>query len=225
VHGCVKQEDPTLGLIFDFDGVVVLSEPVHLRAWRDLASHFDQELPPRFEESGVGRSDVVLCEELSKIWSGELKSATLLEAKQRFYLGRVEKEGQLVPGVKKALAYLSKRFPLSLATSSGARDLEPYFERHGIEAYFRSVLTIESVTRPKPDPEIYLKAAASLGLVPERCLIFEDSPPGADAARAAGARVIGMTTSFRAEELGPLETSMADFCALESMVALLTRYV
>ena len=56
-------------------------------------------------------------------------------------------------------------------------------------------------------------------------LIFEDSPPGADAARAAGARVIGMTTSFRAEELGPLETSMADFCALESMIALLTRYV
>lgn len=221
----MKEEDPTPGLIFDFDGVVVLSEPVHLRAWRDLASHFDQELPPRFEENGVGRSDVVLCDELSGMWGGEHKSATLLEAKQRFYLERVEKEGQLVPGVKKALAYFSKRFPLSLATSSSARDLEPYFERHGIEAYFHSVLTIESVTHPKPDPEIYLKAAASLGLAPERCWIFEDSPPGVDAARAAGARVIGMTTSFQAEELGPLEASMADFRDLGSMLTLLTADV
>jgi len=216
----MKQDES--GLIFDFDGVVVLSEPVHVRAWRDLASHFDQNLPPGFEESGVGRSDVILSDELAELWNGGPNAATLLAAKQRFYQGRIEKEGQLVPGVKEALAYLSERFPISLATSSSTGDVEPYFDHHGIGAYFRSVMTIESVTRPKPDPEIYLKAAASLGLEPSQCWIFEDSIPGADAARATGARVIGVTTSCSAEALAPLEASIADFRDLESIARLLT---
>jgi HAD superfamily hydrolase (TIGR01509 family) len=214
------------GLIFDFDGVVVLSEPVHIRAWRDLAVHFDRGLPSGFEEDGVGRSDRVLCKELAETWnrgaSGDPNATDILAAKQRFYQTRAEKEGKLVPGVKEALAYLSEQFPVSLATSSSLGDVTPYFDRHGIGAYFRSVMTIESVTRPKPDPEIYLKAAASLGLEPGQCWIFEDSVPGAIAARAAGARVVGVTTSYPPEALAPIDASIPDFLDLEAIVRLLT---
>jgi HAD superfamily hydrolase (TIGR01509 family) len=205
------------GLIFDFDGVIVLSEPVHVRAWRDLESHFDRRLPPRFAEDGIGRSDSILCDELAAAWDDGPSATAILAAKRRFYQGRAEKESELVPGVKEALAHFAERFPISLATSSCRADIDPHFERHGLRVFFRSIMTVESITRPKPDPEIYVKAAASLGLEPGECWVFEDSIQGANAARAAGAGVIGLTTTLSAESLAPVEAAFSDFLDLESI--------
>ena len=70
---------------------------------------------------------------------------------------------------------------------------------------------MDSVTHPKPDPEIYLKLFERMGMSPEACWVFEDSVQGATAARAAGARVIGLTTSLRAKTLAPLEGVLPDF--------------
>lgn len=200
----------SLALIFDFDGVVALSEPVHVGSWEDLAVHFSRPLPPGFTERGIGLTDRQMSFELAEHW-GDLGGEAVLEAKRRFYRRRAREEARMVPGVVETLRRYAGRLPLAVATSSSRDDLEPYFQREGLGQYFDAVLTIESVTRPKPDPEIYLAAAERLGRPPERCVVFEDSVQGARAARAARTRLIGLTTTFAPDALAPVDAHMPDF--------------
>lgn len=212
------------GLIFDFDGVVALSEPVHAGAWDDVARHFGRDLPSGFAENGIGTTDQLGALDLARHWGGLVPGESVLEAKRRFYRERARLEADFVPGVVEALRYFSGRAPMAVATSSSRGDIEPWFERGGLTPYFSAVLTIESVTEPKPHPEIYLSAAARLGLPPERCIVFEDSVHGARSARAAGARLIGLTTTFEAEALGPLDAHIPDFSDLPFLLRCLKHF-
>lgn len=197
-------------LIFDFDGVIVLSEPVHCRAWEDVARSFGQRLPEGFLEGGIGKSDGALSDDLAALWEGAAPQ-DILAAKRRFYQGRAESETNLVSGIAEALDYFARHFPIGLATSSCRNDIEPVLRRYDLARHFGAILTIESVERPKPHPEIYLKAADRLGRSPGRCWVFEDSVQGARAARAAGTRVVGITTTLAPEELHPIEAHFPDF--------------
>lgn len=207
----------SFGLIFDFDGVVVLSEPVHVRAWKDMAGEMERALPEAFHEGAVGRSDGVIAGELARLWGAKVDAEEILESKRRHYQRRAPKENRLVPGVKRALAHFGSRAPIGLATSSTMADVGPLLEIHGLAAFFSCVLTAESVARLKPDPEIYLESARRLGLRTEQCWVFEDSRAGAEAARAAGARVIAITTTFDAEYLRPASADFPDFTDLEAL--------
>lgn len=207
-------------IVFDFDGVIALSEPVHVRAWEDLAREFDRPLPEGFLESGIGFSDVGLSEILCRAWGDPIPVAEMLGRKRALYARRSH-ETTLVPGVRDAIAHFAERVPLAIATSSSASDIDPVVERHGLRDYFRAILTIDHVRDPKPHPEIYLKAADRLGVEPERCWVFEDSAHGADAARAAGARVIGVTTTLAPERIGPVHGHVPDFSDLAGLRRLL----
>ncbi len=209
------------GIIFDFDGTIALSEHVHMDAWRDVAAAHACALPPGFEEKGVGLTDRELAETLAELWRGPTVAA-LLAGKQTNYQARCRTEALLVPGVDAALTRLGARFPIGLATSASEADISPTLERFGLARHFRVMLTIESVTRGKPDPEIYQKAAAALGIEPALSFAFEDSPAGAAAARAAGLAVIGMTTTFPAGALGPVRASIADYADLDAVLKLVT---
>lgn len=217
-------ENQDWGLIFDFDGVVALSEPVHAGAWDDVAQYFGRDLPAGFAENGIGITDQIGAFDLAHRWGGVVPGESVLEAKRRFYRERARFEADFVPGIVEALQYFSGRTPMAIATSSSQSDIEPWFERGGLTPYFRAVLTIESVTEAKPHPEIYLSAAARLGLPANRCIVFEDSVHGARAARAAGARLIGLTTTFDAEALGPLDAHIPDFSDLPFLLRCLKHF-
>jgi HAD superfamily hydrolase (TIGR01509 family) len=213
-----------LGLIFDFDGVLALSEPVHAASWEDMAVQLGRSLPPGFLERGIGNTDRNLSFELAAHWGEGFDGEEVLETKRAFYRRRARQLAPLVPGVPQALRRYAGRFPMAVATSSTRGDLEPYFEASGIDRYFEAVLTIESVTRPKPDPEIYLAAAERLGLPPERCVVFEDSIHGARAARAARTRLVALTTTFSVEQLSPVDAHMPDFADLRLLDTWLERF-
>lgn len=205
------------GLIFDFDGVIALSEGLHFRAWEDQAREMGRALPDRFFEQSMGKSESSVAEGLAKDWDLADEAEQILDQKRRHYRDLAAREGVLVPGVAEALAELSRSFRIAVATSSAPGDIEPYLERYDLGKYFSAVLTIESIVRPKPDPEIYLKAAGLLQSNAGDCIVFEDSKPGADAARGAGARVIGITTSLPGEALAPVLAHFADFKDLDSI--------
>ncbi len=213
------------GIIFDFDGVIVISEQVHQRAWVDLASDYGKTLPETFLERGIGNSDEKLSGELSEYWNRAHSTAEILAAKRRCYQNRCLAETTYVPGIHEALAEWSLKFPLALATSSSEGDISPHLDQHGLRDHFRAVLTIESVTDPKPHPEIYLKAAAAIGVDPRDCFVFEDSIHGATAARAAGAKVIGVTTTLTAHALAPLHASISDYSDLAAVTRLLAAQI
>ncbi len=209
------------GLIFDFDGVILLSEPVHQRAWVDLAREMEKELPEGFLERGIGHSDIKLSEELAEFWGNGAVAGYLLSTKRNRYQRRALAETVFVPGIQPALEFFAEKFPLALATSSSREDIAPHMEGFALNRHFQAVLTIESVVNPKPDPEIYLKAAECLNLRPDQCLVFEDSVHGAAAARAAGMKLIGMTTTHPADSLAPVEAHFRDYLDLEAIYKLI----
>lgn len=209
------------GIIFDFDGVIALSEPVHARAYEDMARELNKELPAGLIESGIGKTDSGLSQELAEIWGDGLTGAEILQLKRERYRGRVLSEAELVPGAERALHELSSRCPLALATSSSRGDVMPYLEHHGLDRFFKAILTFESVTQAKPHPEIYLSAARELDRPAERCWVFEDSIQGANAARSAGARLIAITTTYTAQELMPAHAAFPNFESLEPILELM----
>jgi HAD superfamily hydrolase (TIGR01509 family) len=196
-----------------------LSEQHHLGAWINLAAAAGCALPEGFLERGLGASDEDLAQELADTTEGRLAASWLLEQKRSMYLAHLAGEMTLVPGVVAALEYFHQRVPLGLATSSCWQDIAPVMERYGLRRFFSAVFTIEDVERPKPDPEIYLKAAQAIGCAPVRTFVFEDSRPGVGAALAAGMQVIALTTTLRREELPKVAAYIPDFQGLDDIVA------
>jgi beta-phosphoglucomutase-like phosphatase (HAD superfamily) len=206
-----------LGIIFDFDGVIVLSEPVHQRAWSDVAAEVGRDLPDGFLDCGIGRSDGALADELAAFWADGVAGERILSLKRQCYQRRCAAETPFVPGAPEAVRFFTRQYPLALATSSSIEDIRPHLEQHDLGRHFRAVLTIESIRRPKPDPEIYLRASEQLGVEPSRCWVFEDSPHGVQAARAAGMRVIGLTTTLAPAQLSMANSWIGDFKDLDAI--------
>ena len=190
------------GCVFDFDGTIVLSEHVHMKAWEDLASEMEIALPPFFLEESIGVSDQQLVVKLEKQWGYKISRTEIYEKKKNFYLHRSRTECSLVPGVVEAIKKISSEVPLAIATSSSMSELEPILDFFKLRRFFESLHTVESVRHPKPHPEIYQNACASLKLKPENCLAFEDSITGSTAARNAGCRLVTLGTLFEPHLLG-----------------------
>lgn len=199
------------GCVFDFDGTIVLSEHVHMKAWEDLASEVGIALPPLFLEESIGVSDQQLVEKLENQWAHKISAEEIYEKKRAFYLKRSRTECSLVPGVANAIKKIAAEVPLAIATSSTMMEVEPILVFFKLHSFFKSIHTVESVRHPKPHPEIYRNACASLKQKPENCLAFEDSIAGSTAARTAGCRLITLGTLFDPHLLGEAWFSLTNF--------------
>jgi len=200
------------GCIFDFDGTIILSEHVHMKAWEDLADELHLNLPVGFLEHSVGMSDQQLIKILARAWDYVLSEDQILERKRRFYMIRCPVESSVVPGVVDVIKRLHQRgVPLAIATSSSREEVLPVLNRLGISDFFKGVCTVEDITHPKPDPEIYNCAASRLNMPAKRCVAFEDSMAGVTSARAAGCGLVTVQTLYSAERLGPAILSVKDF--------------
>lgn len=200
------------GFIFDFDGTIIVSEHVHMLAWEDLARAVGLELPAGYLEQSVGLSDLELIKILAKAWRNQLSQSEILSRKRAFYMSRAPSECSEVPGVVSLIRRIhATEAPIAVATSSSREEVFPVLERLKIKDCFRSVVTVDDVTKPKPDPEIYFKAAANLGLTPEVCVAFEDSKAGVESARRAGCILVTLQTLYDANTLGSALLSGKDF--------------
>jgi HAD superfamily hydrolase (TIGR01509 family) len=209
------------GCVFDFDGTIIVSEHIHMRAWEDLARDEGLLLPEGFLERSVGHSDRQLILILAQSWDRVHDAAALLATKKAHYMKRCIDECHEVVGVKAAILKLRENgIPMTIATSSSREEVIPVLSRIGILDCFVRLWTVEDVSHPKPHPEIYEKASKSLGLRPEQCLAFEDSIAGVTSAREAGCSLVTVQTLYSAEILGTAILSVRDF-ADETLVKLL----
>lgn len=200
------------GFIFDFDGTIIVSEHVHMLAWEDLAKSVGNPLPDGYLEHSVGLSDLELIKILASAWRHELSEREILNRKRAFYMSRAPSECSEVPGVVSAINSLHSRgYPVAVATSSSREEVIPVLERLEIIDCFKSIVTVDDITHPKPDPEIYFRAAGDLGLTPRDCLAFEDSKAGVESARKAGCALVTLQTLYDAKTLGPALLSAKDF--------------
>lgn len=200
------------GVVFDFDGVLALSEPAHFAAFARPAEERGLRMPEGFYHRMIGRTDEDCALELSRFWLEKVTVAEILQWKSSTYQRIGVEESKLVPGIHQFLSYLSKRgLPLGIATSAHRADIEPFLARYKWHDVFSTINTVEDVAHAKPDPEIYQLAIRGLGITPAQTLVFEDSPVGAQAARAANANVIGMLTSVGADALGETLDQWQDY--------------
>ncbi len=139
-------------------------------------------------------------------WAEESDTARIKELgdrKEVLYREILAKEGiEALPGVVALLENLKAAgIPTAVGTSAQRKNIDCAFGLLGISHLFQDVAASEDVSRGKPDPEIFLKAAAKLGADPARCVVIEDAHVGLRAARAAGMKCVGVTTTHPAESL------------------------
>ena len=176
------------GIIFDLDGVIVSTDEQHYKGWKSLAERleipFDRKANNRFR--GVSRMDCMdmLAEMGGKDYSDEDKTeyANWKNDYYRELLGEMS-EKDLSEEVKVSLELLrAKGYKLAIGSSS--KNAKFILERIGLGDFFDAVSDGNNISKSKPDPEVFLKAAEFLGLEPEECLVVEDAVSGVEAAHA-----------------------------------------
>jgi beta-phosphoglucomutase family hydrolase len=200
-------------VIFDMDGVLVDSGAHHRDAWRAMFHDLGVPPPPDFWRITIGRpADEAVALLVDGVDHAE---ARRLAARKRDHYARFARRGMMpVAGVIAFVDVLATAgIPVAVGTSATRRDLERVLAALGLRGRFDVLVTADDVRWGKPHPEVYLKAAAGLGLDPGACVVFEDAVVGVQAARAAGMRVIGVTTAHTGDELvgAGAERAVADF--------------
>ena len=189
------------GVVFDMDGVLVDSEALHARAWREILTGYGVKFRLDWLDDWVGVPDSEFVERL--VAEPELRNVTgdeLRDRKRRRFRQLVREDLHPFPGVLPGLAMLQPRFRLACATGSSRGEARLCLEVTGLLPFLETLITSDDVQRQKPYPDIYVKATTTLGIAPESCLAVEDSPHGLTAARAAGCCVVGVSElALRAE--------------------------
>ncbi len=190
------------GIVFDLDGTLVDSEPLHGQAWLEVLKARGLSFDWEWFEQWIGKSDRLLAEYVIANHGLALEVPELQRLKREAYYALVAKDLQLFPGVLEGLTFFSSKLPIALATSSSATDVEAVFSAQPISHLFRSIVHADHVMpnlKPKPDP--YLLAANNIGIDPGKAVAIEDSVAGIKSANAAGMYTLAVTTSHGATEL------------------------
>lgn len=183
--------------LFDFDGVIVDTEPIYDIFWNDAAERYGLNIP-HF-------ADLIKGQTMPRIMNTYF-SGFSEEFRQKVWKESSEYESQmplpLMPGSLEFLQILKdKGVKMGLVTSSDQQKINRAFRLYDMEGFFDTIVTADRITEGKPDPMCYLLAAEDLGYLPENCLVFEDSFAGIEAGNAAGMRVIALSTTNSPESL------------------------
>jgi len=190
-----------LALIFDMDGVLIDSEPLHKRAKELAFGEAGIILPESVYDQHKGRPDAtVIPEMLGGRGLSTDQIAELLHRKHQIF-EKIEHEMKPVPGAAEFVLWAKSRYRIALASSATARNRKAGLKLLGIGNPFDLEVDSERLHRPKPDPEIFEIATSDLQLEPRDCWVIEDSTNGVQAANAAGCFAIGIMTTFDSETL------------------------
>lgn len=188
-------------VIFDMDGTLINNMMVHHRAWQRKLSELGLDMSLDQVRQDVHGVNTEILERLFGDSFTPDERQRISQEKEAEYRRIFEPELELVAGAGDLIHDLHKmNVPMGIGTAAPPENVYFVMNNLGLWRYFDSVLHSEDVTEGKPHPEIYLKVAADLEVKPETCLIFEDTPTGAEAARRAGAHIIVITTTHTAEE-------------------------
>jgi beta-phosphoglucomutase family hydrolase len=194
---------PLFGAIFDWDGVIIDSARLHEQSWRRLAQELGKTIAPDSFIRGFGMKSARIIEEIHG-WAKEpAEIARLTNRKEALYREIVARSAIApLPGVVAWLQRLrAADVPCAVASSTQRLNIDAVLDRIGLKAVFREIVSAEDVVHGKPNPEVFQKAAARLGVAAERCVVFEDAHVGIEAAHAAGMKVVAVTTTHPVEEL------------------------
>jgi HAD superfamily hydrolase (TIGR01509 family) len=213
-------DPPSVGAVFDLDGVLIDSHDQHQRAWFLLAEELKLPMTPEsFKKSFGMRNEMAIAEVFG--WTAPEDTAEIREISDRkeIWYRKLVREERLapLPGVIGLLKKLrGAGIPCSLGSSTPRENIDVCLAIAGIDSFFGAALTgAEDVRRGKPHPEVFLQAAEKIGRDPARCFVIEDAHVGIEAGRAAGMKTVAVTTTHPAETFSNADMVVDSLAELE----------
>lgn len=182
--------------LFDLDGVVVDTAKYHYIAWKALAEELGFEFTLKDNErlKGVSRmKSLEILLEIGGLQFSEEEKQSMAERKNALYVSYIRKmtPNEILPGAREFLQEL-KASGIRTALGSASKNAPMILERIQLSEMFDAVVDGNSISKAKPDPEVFLKGAEKLGVRPENCVVFEDAIAGIEAARNGGMHCVGI---------------------------------
>ena len=201
-------------IFFDFNGVIIDDERIHLKAYRDVLSAEGVELSDRDYFASLGMDDVAFVraafQRVKKGLSNE-EARRLINREHELHREMIKDDLPVSAGVVAFIEQASRHYDLGIVSMAERSEIEHVLELAGLTDQFPLIIHAEPGRNHKPAPDCYVDALEALNqerrarrelpLLARECLVIEDSPPGIESARAAGMRTIGVTTTVNAEAL------------------------
>jgi beta-phosphoglucomutase len=192
-------------LVFDFDGVIVDSEPLHLRAYQEVLEPLGMSLPrEEYYARYLGYDDAGVFAAVAQARGWRLSDdqiPALIAAKSRVFDEFLAAGEVLYPGASECLVRLAANYPIGIASGARREEIEATIRGHALDTYVRFIVAAGETPASKPAPDPYARAAELHGLHPGACLAIEDSRWGIESAKAAGLWCIGITNTYPVTEL------------------------
>jgi HAD superfamily hydrolase (TIGR01509 family) len=177
--------DDIKGLIFDCDGTLVDSMPLHMKAWEEAVHLFGANFDPEFFFSKKGMRSKNIVAQFSLQSGKPLNGADVVRLKDNIFLQHIA-DVMPVPIVVDVVRRYHKILPMAVASGGGREIVERELQVTGIVNFFDVILTADDPFKPKPFPDLFLEAARRIGVQPSLCQVFEDGDLGLQAAENAG---------------------------------------
>jgi HAD superfamily hydrolase (TIGR01509 family) len=209
----LTHQRPFDAIIFDHDGTLVDTETPDIRAcqmlYNELNAPFDPQQWAALVAGSMAGYDILL-EELAAFHGNDLTRNDLWKRLRELWAITYE-QVELAPGVQQLLPQLhTAGYPLAVASASNRKWIERWMSTFDLLPYFQAIASSDDVRHNKPAPDVYLFAAAQLGVTPEKCLVFEDSLTGVQSAKAAGMTVVAVPSHI---------TQTLDFSHADAVIA------
>jgi beta-phosphoglucomutase len=211
------------GVIFDMDGVLVDSYQAHFDSWRLLCREQGLEMTERDFAATFGRTSR---EVIGQLWSQQVSDDRVIaewdERKEALFRELLQRDFPAMPGAVALIDRLHEAgFRLAIGSSAPPENVHVVLNHLARHHWFQATISARDVTCGKPDPQVFLLAAARLGLPAARCLVIEDAPLGVTAARSAGMRCVGLVSTGRtADSLAQADLVIHHLDQLQVPVAL-----
>jgi beta-phosphoglucomutase family hydrolase len=173
------------GLVFDCDGTIADTMPLHYRAWVAALAEHDAELPEALFYEWAGIPTIRIIEILNERHGHAIPVQEAADHKESLYVQMIERVEPIEPVVGLVRRYAG-RLPMAVATGATRAICSKTLRSLHLLEHFQAIVTADDVARGKPAPDIFLEAARRLGVAPADCYAFEDADLGLQAARAAG---------------------------------------
>ncbi len=209
-------------ILFDMDGVLMDSEPLHLRATQFALGVRAQSYTERDSQAFFGSTDGETLRILRILFDVDAPTDELVRRKRERLISLVRAEGQGLPGVPEILLrFRAAGVRLGLVSASARPEIEAILETVGLKGAFETIVSGDEVARGKPSPDGYLMAARRLGLEPECCFVVEDTRSGVLAGKAAGMTVAAVPGPVSIQEdFSPADLVLPSLEALPKVLPL-----
>ncbi len=184
------------GLIFDLDGTIADTMPIHYIAWKNAAARYGIDFTTELFEQLAGIPLYGTVKKLNKLFNKDIDPREMGDSKEQEYEDNMDKAQPVEPVVDLIREYYGK-LPMAVGTGGGREISKKAMRIVGVDQYIEHLVSADDVTKHKPHPETFLKCAELIGVDPKDCLVFEDGVLGIEAAKAGGMQVIDVRDYYQ----------------------------